>query len=690
MEIKKGQKPNRLIYEKSPYLLQHAHNPVDWFPWGEEAFAKAASENKPIFLSIGYSTCHWCHVMERESFEDIEVAELLNEHYVSIKVDREERPDVDHLYMTICQAMTGRGGWPLTAIMTAEKKPFFTGTYFPKQQKHGRIGLMEILSQLNDKWSTEREHVVSVSENIVERTIKQTLIELKGDVNGAILDLAFEGYVSMFDPQNGGFGKAPKFPTSHNLSFLLRYAKLKNNEQALSMVEKTLDMMHRGGLYDHIGQGFSRYSTDDRWLVPHFEKMLYDNALLAITYTEAYQVTGKEKYKTIADQVFNYVLRDMTGVEGGFYCAEDADSEGVEGKFYVWTPEEVIEVLGEEEGELINRIYDITDSGNFEEANIPNLLEETLENYAAMIDIPLDQLQAKVNTSLQKLFVHRETRIHPHKDDKILTSWNGLMIAAFAIAARAFKKSEYADAAERATDFVMRRLRREDGRLLARYRDGESAFLGYVDDYAFMVWALIELYETTFNTTYLQQAIELNDQMVELFWDQEKGGLFFYGHDAEQLFTRNKEVYDGAVPSGNSVAAMNFIRLARMTGDLRLEALFDKQVKACSGSVERYPAGHSIMLIAILHTYEPSREIVVAGAMDDPKLQEMITEIRSKFLPNTVLMINPDGELGVEARKLLPVIADKTTVNGQPAVYICENYACQAPITEMEQLLLML
>ncbi|MEX1029173.1 MAG: thioredoxin domain-containing protein [Paenibacillaceae bacterium] len=686
MENNEGKKSNRLIHEKSPYLLQHSHNPVNWFPWGEEAFTKAAAENKPIFLSIGYSTCHWCHVMERESFEDVEVAELLNEHYVAIKVDREERPDVDHLYMTICQAMTGHGGWPLTAIMTADRKPFFTGTYFPKQQKHGRIGLMEILSQLNDKWLNEHDHVVSVSENIVDRTKKQTLIELKGDVNGAILDLAFEGYASMFDPQYGGFGNAPKFPTSHNLSFLLCYAKVKNNAQALSMVEKTLDGMHRGGMYDHVGFGFSRYSTDERWLVPHFEKMLYDNALLAITYTEAYQVTGTESYATIADQIFTYVLRDMTGAEGGFYCAEDADSEGEEGKFYVWTSEEVIEVLGIEEGTLINRIYDITDTGNFEEANIPNLLEQSLESYAVSSGIPLEPLQARVSASLQKLFIHREARIHPYKDDKILTSWNGLMIAAFAIAARAFDKSVYADAAERATDFMMTKLRREDGRLLARYRDGESAFLGYVDDYAFMVWALIELYETTFNTTYLQQAIELNEQMVDLFWDQEKGGLFFYGHDAEQLFTRNKETYDGAVPSGNSVAAMNMIRLARMTGDSTLEELFDKQVKACSGAIERYPSGHSIMLIALLQAYEPSREIVIAGAMEDPQLQQLVAEIRAKFLPNTVVMLNPDGELGNEARKLMPVIADKTTVNGQAAVYICENYACQAPITELEQL----
>jgi uncharacterized protein YyaL (SSP411 family) len=624
--------------------------------------------------------------MERESFEDAEVADLLNEHYVSIKVDREERPDVDHLYMTICQAMTGHGGWPLTAIMTAERKPFFTGTYFPKKQKHGRIGLMEILSQLNDKWLNEHDHVVSVSENIVERTKKQTLIELDGDVDGAILDKAFEGYVNMFDPQYGGFGNAPKFPTSHNLSFLLRYAKVKNNPQALSMVEKTLDGMHRGGLYDHVGFGFSRYSTDERWLVPHFEKMLYDNALLAITYTEAYQVTGKEKYAAIADQIFSYVLRDMRGTEGGFYCAEDADSEGEEGKFYVWIPEEVIEVLGLEEGSLINRIYDITDSGNFEEANIPNLLDQSLEDYAVSTQIPLELLQARVSASLQKLFLHREKRIHPYKDDKILTSWNGLMIAAFAIAARAFDKTAYADAAERATDFVMTHLRREDGRLLARYRDGESAFLGYIDDYAFMVWALIELYETTFHPAYLQQALELNEQMIDLFWDQEKGGLFFYGHDAEQLFTRSKETYDGAIPSGNSVAAMNFIRLARMTGDSALEELFDKQVKACSGAIERYPSGHSIMLIALLHAYEPSREIVIAGAIEDPKLQQLVAEIRSKFLPNTVLMMNFDGELGHEARKLMPVIADKTTVNGQPAVYICENYACQAPITELEQL----
>jgi uncharacterized protein YyaL (SSP411 family) len=545
---------------------------------------------------------------------------------------------------------------------------------------------MEILSQLNEKWLNEHEHVVSVSENIVERTTKQTLIELKGEVNGAILDIAFESYVSMFDSQYGGFGNAPKFPTSHNLSFLLRYAKVKNNPQALSMVEKTLDGMHRGGMYDHVGFGFSRYSTDERWLVPHFEKMLYDNALLAITYTEAYQVTGRDKYAIIADQIFSYVLRDMTGVEGGFFCAEDADSEGEEGKFYVWTPDEVIEVLGTEDGQLINRIYDITDSGNFEEMNIPNLLEQTIEDYAASSGIPLESLEARVSASLQKLFNHREARIHPYKDDKVLTSWNGLMIAALAIAARAFDKTVYADAAERATDFVMTKLRREDGRLLARYRDGESAFLGYIDDYAFMVWALIELYETTFNTSYLQRAIELNQQMIDLFWDQEKGGLFFYGHDAEQLFTRGKETYDGAIPSGNSVAAMNLIRLARMTGDAALEELFDKQVKACSGAIERYPSGHSIMLIALLHAYEPSREIVIAGAWEDPKLQHLVAEIRSRFLPNTVLMINPDGELGEEARKLLPVIADKTIVNGQPAVYICENYACQAPITELEQL----
>jgi uncharacterized protein YyaL (SSP411 family) len=687
VNIKEGQKSNRLIHEKSPYLLQHAYNPVNWFSWGEEAFTHALVENKPIFLSIGYSTCHWCHVMERESFEDIEVAKLLNEHYISIKVDREERPDVDHLYMAICQAMTGRGGWPLTVIMTPEKKPFFTGTYYPKQEKNGRIGLMEILSQLNDKWVNEHAQVVAVSENIVEHTTKQSLIELAGNVNGAVLDLAFEAYVSMFDPQYGGFGKAPKFPTSHNLSFLLRYAKLKNNSEALSIVEKTLDGMYRGGTYDHVGFGFSRYSTDERWLVPHFEKMLYDNALLAITYTEAYQATGKKLYAAIADQIFSYVLRDMTGAEGGFYCAEDADSEGEEGKYYVWTPEEVIEVLGADEGRLFNSLYDITDAGNFEGASIPNLLKMTVDNYATSTNIPFESLQARLSASLQKLFNHREGRIHPHKDDKILTSWNGLMIAALSIAARAFGNKTYTDAAERATQFVMSKLRREDGRLLARYRDGESAFLGYVDDYAFLVWGLIELYETTFNPTYLQQALELNQQMVDLFWDQEKGGLFFYGHDAEQLFTRSKETYDGAIPSGNSVAALNFIRLARMTGDAALEELFDKQVKACSGAIERFPSGHSIMLMALLHVYEPSREIVVAGNYGDPKLQEMITEIHTKFLPNTIVMVNPEGEKGDEVRKLVPVISDKLAVNGQPAVYICENYACQAPITVLEQLI---
>ncbi|GAB7056049.1 MULTISPECIES: thioredoxin domain-containing protein [unclassified Paenibacillus] len=680
-------KPNRLANEKSPYLLQHAYNPVDWYPWGKEAFDRAKKENKPVFLSIGYSTCHWCHVMERESFEDEEVAELLNRDYVSIKVDREERPDVDHLYMSVCQAMTGQGGWPLTIIMTPEKKPFFAGTYFPKARRYGRHGLMDILPQIAGKWKENQDKVIEIGEQVVEETQKRLIANLEGDLSEGLLDRAFEMYERMFDASYGGFGDAPKFPTSHNLSFLLRYWKRTGNEKALHMVEKSLDAMFRGGMYDHIGYGFARYSTDEKWLVPHFEKMLYDNALLTMTYVEAYQATGKRWYADVAEQIIAYVLRDMTDPQGGFYSAEDADSEGEEGKFYVWSPQEVKQVLGEEEGELYCEVYDITEDGNFEGHSIPNLIHATVETMARLKQLDELKLKERLEASRQKLFAHREQRIHPHKDDKILTSWNGLMIMALAKAAKALDNPEYADAAKKAAAFILTKLRREDGRLLARYRDGESAYLGYADDYAFLVWGLIELYEATFEPDYLRQAVELNDEMLRLFWDEAKGGLFFYGEDGEQLFTRPKEIYDGAMPSGNSAAALNLQKLSRYTYNAALSQKAEQQLKAFAGSVERYPSGHALFLMAVDFAYGAPTEIVIAGDPVKDDTQAMIREVRQSFLPNALTILRTsDPAVAEETGRLIPLVQDKLPLGGRATVYVCENYACQSPVSDLEEL----
>lgn len=628
--------------------------------------------------------------MERESFEDEEVAELLNRDFISIKVDREERPDVDHLYMAVCQAMTGQGGWPLTVIMTAEKKPFFAGTYFPKRRKHNRIGLMDLCSQIAENWSSDREHIVQAGDHIVAETQSRMLANLQGEIDENSLIKAFDMYVRMYDADYGGFGTVPKFPTSHNLSLLLRNYHKTGNKDALEMVEKTLDSMFRGGMYDHVGFGFSRYSTDAKWLVPHFEKMLYDNALLAMTYIEAYQVTGKTKYADVAEQIFTYVLRDMTDKEGAFYCAEDADSEGEEGKFYVWTPEEIMDVLGAEKGELYCKVYDITQEGNFEGNNIPNLIHKDVEEYATLKNVPTAELRVTLEEARQQLFQHREQRIHPHKDDKILTSWNGLFIMALAKGAKALQKPEYADAAKRAVDFILNRMRREDGRLLVRYRDGEAAFPGYLDDYAFLVWGLIELYEATFEIDYLREAVELNREMLTLFWDEEKDGLFFYGNDSEQLFIRSKEIYDGAMPSGNSAAALNLVKLSRYTNNVELSQKADQQLKAFAGAVERYPAGHALFLAAVDMAYSPSSEIVIAGDPEDEDTQAMIASLQKRYAPNSLLIMNPTGVASRNVETVIPWVQGKTALGGKATAYVCENFACQSPTMDTKKLMEML
>jgi uncharacterized protein YyaL (SSP411 family) len=665
---------NRLSKEKSPYLLQHAHNPVDWYPWGEEAFEKANKENKPVFLSIGYSTCHWCHVMERESFEDLEVAQMLNLNFVPIKVDREERPDIDHIYMSFCQMLTGHGGWPLTVILTPKQKPFFAGTYFPKRGKRGMQGLMELLEKVKDTWKTNREALLIAGEGFIQSMNEEEEIQKKeGNISKDVLDTAFEYYTRMFEHHYGGFSKEPKFPSPHNLSFLLRYWKATGEEKALQMVEKTLDGMYRGGIFDHIGFGFSRYSVDRKWLVPHFEKMLYDNALLAIAYIEAYQVTHNNEYADAANKIFKYVLRDMTSPEGGFYAAEDADSEGEEGKFYCWDPKEIIKVLGEADGKYFCEYYGITEKGNFEGLNIPNRIETTE---------PVSQNEEQIEPLRQKVFMHREQRVHPFKDDKIITSWNGLMIAAMAMGGRVLQNESYIQAAEKALSFILRKLVREDGRLLARYRDGEAAFPAYVDDYAFITWGLIELYQSTYKPEYLLKALKINDEMLIHFWDKENGGLFLYGKDSEQLISRPKEVYDGAIPSGNSVAAMNFLRLARLTGDRELEAMSDAQLKAFASYVEKSPVSYSHFLSALLFSLYPSKEVVISGNRQSNDTLEMLRVLHSGFSPQVVSLLNTgneDMELLFEA---VPFIREQKALGGKATAYVCQNYACQAPLTD--------
>lgn len=666
---------NKLLQEKSPYLLQHAHNPVDWYPWGAEAFARAVGEDKPIFLSIGYSTCHWCHVMERESFEDTEVARILNKDFIAIKVDREERPDVDHIYMNVCQALTGHGGWPLSVFLTPDRIPFYAGTYFPKHDRMGMPGFVSVLERIKLTWDNKREALLESGSKIVNALGREqkTVGNMEPDAN--IISDAFEHFKSDFDDTYGGFGHAPKFPAPHNLYFLLRYWHLTKDASALEMVEKTLDAIQRGGIYDHIGFGFSRYSTDKKWLVPHFEKMLYDNALLAIAYLEAYQATKKESYADTARQVFTYILRDMTSSEGGFYSAEDADSEGIEGKFYIWKVDEIKKVLGEDDGRLFCSFFDITEKGNFEGCNIPNLIKGVY---------PEDKKEF-IERCRKLLFSYREKRIHPYKDDKILTAWNGLMIAAMAIGGRLLGDDKYSKAAEKAYRFIKSKLIRQDGRLMARYRDGEAAHLGYAEDYAFLIWGLVELYEATYKPEYLEKALILNNDLLRLFWDDANGGLFVYGSDSEQLIARPKEIYDGAAPSGNSVSAMNFIRLARLTGQHELEARADQLFKAFGNNISSYPRGYTYSLTALMYGKAASREIIIVDNGQPDKTEALINAANSIYNPFSVSMLLDGNDEAIKS--LAPFTAGYVAVNGLPTAYVCEKFACSYPVTDKASLI---
>lgn len=661
---------NRLMNEKSPYLLQHAYNPVDWFPWCEEAFQKAKIEDKPVFLSIGYSTCHWCHVMAHESFEDLEVAAQLNRDFVCIKVDREERPDIDAVYMTVCQAMTGSGGWPLTIIMTPEQQPFFAGTYFPKHKRYGQPGLMGVLSQIVDLWNNDRQRLLDLGQEIVS-VLRQEHVVTGQEPTRELLHQAYSLFQKQFDATWGGFSPAPKFPTPHHLLFLLRYGQLENRPDAIEMVCRTMDAMARGGIQDQIGGGFSRYSTDEMWLVPHFEKMLYDNALLILAYLQAYQVTGQEAYGDIVQRTADYILRELTDDQGGFYCGQDADSDGIEGKYYVFTPQEVISVLGTEDGQRFNRAYQITEAGNFEGKSIPNRIEQQEEVWLAE------------DERLQKLYDYRQKRTQLHKDDKVLLSWNAWTIIALARAARILDKQDYRQAAIRAQQFIETAMTNEQNRLYLRWRDGAVAHAGQLEDYAVYALALLELYEMTLQPEYLQNAILRAQQMVDLFEDQQQHGYFLTAADAEQLIARPKETYDGAMPSGNSVAAVVLQRLSLLTGEPYWQQAADRQLQFMAGVICNYPAGYSFALLALADGLYPHKMLICVTNQGVPQeLQLYLKESITNDLD--VLVKTPENAKVLTA--CVPFTADYPISKDKTVYYLCENGACKAPVTNFKEL----
>jgi len=685
---------NYLVNEKSPYLLQHAKNPVNWYPWGDKAFKKAEKENKPIFLSIGYSTCHWCHVMAHESFEDEEIANLMNDAFISIKVDREERPDIDKIYMTVCQMMTGSGGWPLTIIMTPDKKPFFAGTYFPKNTRFGRIGLKDLILRIKELWENQRNQILIEADKITF-TLQNATNESHGEkLNENILKKTFNKLRSRFDEKNGGFGGAPKFPTPHNLLFLLRYWKRVGEQDALDMVEKTLDAMRRGGIYDHIGFGFHRYSTDSNWIVPHFEKMLYDNALLAMAYIEAYQATKNEKYAKTAKDIFEYILTEMTSSEGGFFSAEDADSEGEEGKFYVWSYEELALILNIEEFKLAKKLFSLKESGNYKEeatrhetnANIL-YLNKTINEFCLELDIPKEELVNKIEIIRKKLFKARKKRIRPSKDDKILTDWNGLMIAAFAKAAQVFNEEIYLKSAENAINFILNNMQKEDGRLLHRYRNGSAEIDGYIDDYSFLIWALIELFEATFKVFYLEKALELNKYSINHFWDEHIGGFFFSSDHGEKLLTRQKEIYDGAIPSGNSVAMLNLLRLASITGNTEFEEKAEIIGRVFAETVKKSPSAFTQLMIAINFGVGPSYSLVIAGDRDADDTNNMRKAIRKHYLPNKSLILRDTEQKEPKIDSYSNFIQYFEKLNNKATAYVCINKTCKPPTNNPGKLL---
>jgi len=692
-----GQKPNRLMSEKSPYLLQHAHNPVDWYPWGSEAFENAKKQDKPIFLSIGYSTCHWCHVMEKESFENTEVADLLNETFVCIKVDREERPDLDAVYMKVCQAITGTGGWPLHIIMTPDKEPFFAATYIPKENKFGQVGLKELIPKIRNLWISNRDTLLNTAQQIVD-FVKQpekghTPSVETVELGESTLHKAHRQLSQLFDEHNGGFGNAPKFPSAQNLTFLLRYWKRTSEPKALHIVEKTLNAMRLGGIYDHLGYGFHRYSTDSRWRVPHFEKMLYDQAMLTMAYTEAYQATGNDEYKNTARQIITYVLSNLVDSHGAFYSAEDADSEGGEGSFYLWTEPEVRQLLTSDEADLVSEIFNIKLNGNFEQAGSwqrtgKNILyqDKPLVEIASDLHTSEEELRNRFEVVRQKMLLHRDSRVHPSKDDKILTDWNGLFIAALAKAARAFDQPEYIETAKKAADFLLEKMFDPQSGLQHRYRDGQVRIPGFLDDYSFLVWGLAEIFESTFETKYVKRAVELTEQAIERFWDQDQGGFFFTADNVDVTLVRNKIVSDGAYPSGNSIAAFNLIRLSRLSGRLEFEDKAEHLLTSLSPLIAENPSAFAQLMIALDFVLGPSSEVTIVGDLLRAQTQEMFRAVNGKFFPRTLVLFASLEKGDSETIDVAGFRHPLTGTKGKATAYVCRNKVCSLPVTDVKSL----
>jgi uncharacterized protein len=673
---------NRLANETSPYLLQHAHNPVDWFPWGDEAFQKANAENKPILLSIGYSACHWCHVMEHESFEDEKIAALMNDLFVSIKVDREERPDLDEIYMNAVQMLTGRGGWPMTVFLTPERKPFYGGTYFPPEDRQGMPGFPRVLMGVAQAYREKPQDV--------EKSVGQILSALERMSQSQESKVAFsleaiaesaEQISRAYDSDHGGLGRAPKFPNAGVYELFLRHYDQSKNQRFLEMVTHTLTKMAQGGIYDHLGGGFHRYSVDEKWLVPHFEKMLYDNAQLVRIYAQLYCVTRDELFKNVTEETLDYLLREMLHSEGGFYSTQDADSEGEEGKFFIWSPQEVNQILGEEAGEIFSRIYDVSDFGNFEGRNILHPIL-TLEQASKLFKKDPKEIAVLISDSKKKLFQEREKRIKPFRDEKIITSWNGLMLSGLAEAIKISPRQSYLDTVNRTLQFFFSKMFR-DGHLLHTYKDGTAKLLGYLDDYAFMAVGLLDLYEATFDRAQLARAIELADTMVSEFWDEKDGAFFYTGKSHEQLISRAKPVFDASIPSGNSMATHLLLRLYYLTGREDYLQRAETVLRSYYDAMLSQPFGFAHMLCALDLYLRKPKEIVVIGNRKDANIAELINRIHSIYLPNKTLQLaGPDESL----EKISPLLRGKTQLDGKPTVYVCHNFTCSLPVTSWEEI----
>lgn len=674
---------NRLINETSPYLLQHAHNPVDWHAWGEEALEEARRENKPILLSIGYSACHWCHVMEHESFENEDIARLMNENFVNIKVDREERPDLDQIYMNAVQMMTHHGGWPMTVFLTPECVPFYGGTYFPPEDRHNMPGFSRVLISMAAAYCERPDDVAQTTASVLTELGRLNVTREANELLSTdLLEAAYRGIIGNYDATNGGFGGAPKFPPAMTLEFLLRTYHRTGNREALEIVAQTCDKMANGGIYDQLGGGFHRYSTDARWLVPHFEKMLYDNALLSRLYLHYYQLTKDESARRVAEGILDYVAREMTDQAGGFYSTQDADSEGVEGKFFVWTDAELKEILVEQDASIFSAYYDVTNNGNFEGKNILNVTR-SLAEVAAEQETTVGSAYESLERSRRKLYEFREKRVKPGRDEKTLTAWNGMMLASFAEAAAILERDDYQQVARNDARFLLDNLRRE-GLLLRTYKDGKAKLNAYLEDYAFLSEGLLTLYETTGELEWFEEAVGLTNKMIEEFWDDQEGGFFFTGKSHESLIVRSKDYFDNATPSGNSVAAEVLLRLATLAdnADYRRRAL--TILRLVADPLRRYPTAFGRTLCALDYYLGTPKEIAIVGDVESDGTLALLNEVWQPYLPNKVVAIAPPGENS--APTLIPLLRDRGLINDRPTAYVCENYACQTPVTDREKL----